>query len=362
MKKNVKNHVKTIIVCAIFAAIGFVLDRFLGVTLPLFGNKSLSVNISFVPIFLAGFLYGPVWGALVGGVQDLVCCLLVPLGAFIPGITLSTMIAGALGGFFKMLFIKDISLFTEKKSGIASGRSSAVFTAISAASVLACGILLFVPSLVFTYSDGSSTELTAWQALVQTEQYKTVFTSVLNSLDTGDSASLIYSDIRIADLADTVSIGFVAAVVFGILSVVSFIYKRKLPAVISAFFGFIISGVVAFTTVLQVPKALANTDISVDVTVVPYIFTVLSVIVLLRVITDYSPALTKLTVFCLTATVITSVLNSFWISLAYSTVSFWVYLVPRLAVAVFIGVPLYTAILWLILKKAVPQLKKSNLL
>ena len=143
---------------------------------------------------------------------------------------------------------------------------------------------------------------------------------------------------------------------------ISFVSKRKLPAVLSAFLSFIISGIVAFTTILHVPKALANTDISVDVTVVPYIFAVLSAVVLLRVLVDYSPALTKLTLFCLIATVITSVLNSYWISIAYSSVSFWVYLVPRLAVAVFIGVPLYTAILWLILKKVVPQLKKSNLL
>lgn len=362
MKKNVKNHVKTIIVCAIFAAIGFVLDRFLGVTLPLFGNKSLSVNISFVPIFLAGFLYGPIWGALVGGVQDLVCCLLVPLGAFIPGITLSTMLAGALGGFFKMLFIKDISSFTEKNLGKKSSVSSLVFSGISAASVIACGVLLSVPSLIFTYADGLSSELSAWQALVQTEEYKTVFTSVLNSLDTGDSAAFIYSGIKIADLSGTVSVGFAASVVFGVLAVISFVSKRKLPAVLSAFLSFIIGGIVAFTTILHVPKALANTDISVDVTVVPYIFAVLSAVVLLRVIVDYSPALTKLTLFCLIATVITSVLNSYWISIAYSSVSFWVYLVPRLAVAVFIGVPLYTAILWLILKKVVPQLKKSNLL
>ncbi|MBQ2212799.1 MAG: hypothetical protein II410_07940, partial [Ruminococcus sp.] len=72
--------------------------------------------------------------------------------------------------------------------------------------------------------------------------------------------------------------------------------------------------------------------------------------------------LTKLSLFCLVASAVTSILNSFWISLAYTSVSFWVYLIPRLAAALFIGVPLYTAILWLILKKVVPSLKKSHLL
>ena len=361
MTKTVKNHVKTIIVCAIFAAVGFVLDRFLGVTLPLFGSKSLSVNISFVPIFLAGFLYGPIWGALVGGVLDLVCCLLVPLGPIIPGITLSTMLAGALGGFFKLLFIRDGSMFEDKKT-VKSNLSGNIFSAVSAVSVILCGVLLFIPSLSFTFADGSETKLTVWQALVATAEYQTVFTSVLNSVEAPDTASLIYSGIQMSDLYATVSFGYVASVLFGLIAIVAFFYKRKFPALLSAFFAFIIGGVVSFTTILQIPKSLANTSASVDVSFVPYVFTVLSAVVLLRVITDYGPALTKLTLFCLTATVITSVLNSYWISIAYSNVSFWVYLVPRLAVAVFIGVPLYTAILWLIMKRVVPQLKKLNLL
>ena len=105
-KKNIRGHVKTVAVCAILAVIGFVLDRFVGISIPLFGVTSLMINVSYIPIFLAGILYGPVWGALVGGVQDILCMILVPLGAPIWGITATTMLAGAMAGVFGRFILK----------------------------------------------------------------------------------------------------------------------------------------------------------------------------------------------------------------------------------------------------------------
>ena len=99
-KKDGRGYVKTVAVCAILAVMGFVLDRFVGISIPLFGVTSLMINVSYVPIFMAGILYGPIWGALVGGVQDILCMILVPLGAPIWGITATTMLAGALAGLF----------------------------------------------------------------------------------------------------------------------------------------------------------------------------------------------------------------------------------------------------------------------
>ena len=254
MKQNVKRHVQTIIVCGILAAIGFVLDRFLGVTVPLFGIRSLSVNISYVPIFLAGFLYGPVWGALVGGVQDILCVILVPLGPFIPGITLSTMLAGAMAGFFKMIFLRNCTLDGDQTKTGTSGKSFSVFSIVAAFSTVASAILMFLPSICFSYADGTSTDLSAWQAFVETEEYRTVFVNILNSFDSGDSSAMIYKGIAVADLASVVSFGYVAAVIFGIVSVVSFFNRKTAPAVISAFAGFITGGLVSFTVILHFRK------------------------------------------------------------------------------------------------------------
>jgi ECF transporter S component (folate family) len=362
MKKSIKEHVKTIIVCSILAAAGFVLDRFLGVTFPLFGVKSLSVNISFVPIFLAGFLYGPVWGALVGGVQDLLCVLLVPLGPFMPGITLSTMLAGAMAGFFKMLFMKDGKIKEGSASGSADAAGSKIFSAVLCVFAAVCGGMLFIPAFSAEFPDGSSASLSVWQTLVETEEYKTVFTSVLSSLDGSDTVSLIRAGIEVSDTSAEVAVGFAAALIFEIIALAAYFCRRKLPAFAAAFAGFVLSGLSSFTLILQIPKKLSGTGITVTVGAVPYIFAATACAILIAMILNQSVALTKLAVFCLVASSVTSVLNSFWISLAYTSVSFWVYLVPRLAAALFIGVPLYTAVLWLILKKTVPSLKHSHLL
>ncbi|MBO4392280.1 MAG: ECF transporter S component [Clostridia bacterium] len=362
MKKSVKEHVKTVIVCAILAAVGFVLDRFLGITVPLFGVKSLSVNISFVPIFLAGFLYGPVWGALVGGVQDILCVIFVPLGPFMPGITLSTMLAGAMAGFFKMIFMRDGQIKESAPQGEEKTVGGKILSVSLCVLTAAFAALLFVPSVSAELPDGSTASVSVWQTLVETEEYKTLFTSVLRALDTGDSAGLVYTGIAVSDTASGIALGFTSALVFGIVSLAMYFGKRRLPAFISAFACFVLSGLSSFTVILQIPKKLDKTGISVTVGAVPYILAAISCVLLLAMILNRSAALTKLAVFCFVASTVTSVLNSFWISLTYTSVSFWVYLVPRLAAALFIGVPLYTAILWFLLKKAVPSLKKSRLL
>lgn len=362
MKKSVRDYVKTIIVCAILAGAGFVLDRFLGITFPLFGVKSLSVNISFVPIFLAGFLYGPVWGALVGGVQDLICVLLVPLGPFMPGITLSTMLAGAMAGIFKMIFMKDGKIRESDISGMGRTTGGKIFTAVLCVLVAGCAVLLFIPSFFAKLPDGAEVSLSVWQALTGTEEYKTVFISVLQSFDSGNTVQTVYSGLEVSDTAAEICLGFTSALIFEAVSLAAHFVKRRLAAFLASFAGFVLSGIAAFTLILQVPKKLAATDISVSVGVVPYIFAAIACVLLIAMILNKSAALTKLSLFCLVASAVTSVLNSFWISLAYTSVSFWVYLIPRLAAALFIGVPLYTAILWLILKKAVPSLKKSHLL
>lgn len=107
IKKSSKEYVKALIVCAILVALGFVLDRFLGITIPLFGVKSLMLNFSYIPIIFAGFVYGPIWGFLVGAAQDLISCMLVPLGPILPGITLTTALVGFFAGLYALL-LKNI--------------------------------------------------------------------------------------------------------------------------------------------------------------------------------------------------------------------------------------------------------------
>jgi len=352
-KKGVS--IRIMIVCAVFAAIGFILDRFLGITLPLFGVKSLSINMSYIPIFLAGFFFGPIWGALVGGVQDILCCIFVPMGPFMPGITVTTMLAGALGGFFKWIVL-------DREKASSDNKKSSIAAIISAVSAIAYAVLCFIPIISNGESEGKIT-LSAWEMLVETANYKTVFCDVLKLFEGKEAAEYAYIAQKIGNTAALISSGFAIGLLLTVFSLIMTVRKQKIQAVISVCVSFVITGIMSATAALYIPKALKDTGSLLTVSIVPYLFVIVSAIALFAVLTSFAKNVLKIAVFCLITTVITSVLNSFWISLAYTSVSFWVYLIPRLASALFISVPLYTVILHLIMKRfgvvnGIPTIKK----
>ena len=67
---------KTLAYCALLAALSVVLAR-LVIPMPAADTR---FSIEAVPIFLAGMLFGPLPGALVGFVADFVGCLFSPYG------------------------------------------------------------------------------------------------------------------------------------------------------------------------------------------------------------------------------------------------------------------------------------------
>ena len=63
--------VRTLAVCALLAAVSVVLAR-LVIPMP---NETTRFSLEAIPIFIAGMLFGPLPGALVGFVADFVGCL-----------------------------------------------------------------------------------------------------------------------------------------------------------------------------------------------------------------------------------------------------------------------------------------------
>ena len=93
---SARHNLVALAICAMLAALTLVLDRFLGIRI----TEQISVNLSYVPIMLAGYIFGPLWGGLVGALGDVRCALLVPQGAYHPGFTLCNFIIGFLAGTF----------------------------------------------------------------------------------------------------------------------------------------------------------------------------------------------------------------------------------------------------------------------
>ena len=105
MEKKISSRdlTKKIALLAVLTAMGVVLGRFV----PMVNLLTSKYEFSFAAVMLAAYLTGPVGGALVGGMIDLIGALLVPTGAYFPGFTVTAALTGLVWGF---LFYKKISL------------------------------------------------------------------------------------------------------------------------------------------------------------------------------------------------------------------------------------------------------------
>lgn len=92
MKK--REITKIIALLGVLTAMGVVLGRFV----PLVNILTSKYEFSFVAVMLAAYLTGPVGGAVVGGLIDLIGALLMPTGAYFPGFTLTAVLTGLVFG------------------------------------------------------------------------------------------------------------------------------------------------------------------------------------------------------------------------------------------------------------------------
>jgi ECF transporter S component (folate family) len=82
---------KKLVVSGILVALSIVLTRLFVVNI----EQTIRISFGFVPIMLAGMLLGPIWGLAVGGLADLLGCLLFGVSPFLP-ITLTSALVGLL--------------------------------------------------------------------------------------------------------------------------------------------------------------------------------------------------------------------------------------------------------------------------
>ncbi len=87
--------VRTVTVCAMFAAISVVLGAY---TLVI--GDYIKIGFSSISNQFVHMLFGPVVGSLFAGALDILKYLVKPTGAFFPGFTINAMLAGLLYGCF----------------------------------------------------------------------------------------------------------------------------------------------------------------------------------------------------------------------------------------------------------------------
>ena len=96
MKNNTKakKRVQIMVVCAMLVAIQIVLVRFCSIQPPF-----QRISFGFLPLAMAGTLFGPGYGCAVAAIADFLGATLIPTGgAFWPGFTIVTACSGLIYG------------------------------------------------------------------------------------------------------------------------------------------------------------------------------------------------------------------------------------------------------------------------
>ena len=96
-------NVRILATSALLAAISVVLARLI-IPMP---NETTRFSLEAVPIFIAGMLFGPIPGALVGFVADFVGCLFSGYG-YNPMFCIPPILYGLSAGLFRPMLVKKV--------------------------------------------------------------------------------------------------------------------------------------------------------------------------------------------------------------------------------------------------------------
>ncbi len=86
-----QSRLSRLVTTALLLAISIVARRFLSINTPI-----ISIGLGWLPILVVGIAYGPGWGFIAGALGDFIGANLFPIGAYFPGFTLSSGLAGAI--------------------------------------------------------------------------------------------------------------------------------------------------------------------------------------------------------------------------------------------------------------------------
>lgn len=95
MSENMKKiTTKQMVIMAMLIALQIILSRFLSIS-----AWNMKIGFSFIPIALAGILFGPIHSGIVAFISDIIGAVLFPTAQFLPGFTVTACIVGILYGF-----------------------------------------------------------------------------------------------------------------------------------------------------------------------------------------------------------------------------------------------------------------------
>lgn len=94
-QENIKTTTIKVAIFAILIALQVVIAQFLTIH-----TEILKISLSFIPMVIAGRMFGFVGAGLIAGIGDVLQAFLFPVGAWFPPITITTVLIGMVFGLF----------------------------------------------------------------------------------------------------------------------------------------------------------------------------------------------------------------------------------------------------------------------
>jgi len=110
MKPMTSEHLRRMVISAMFLAIALVVRTLFRMYIPIFGESGMRLSLHVIFSAIPAVLFGPVYGAIVAGLTDFIGFHLSPTGAWLPQITATAFLGGFVrGGLWTLLRERNVS-------------------------------------------------------------------------------------------------------------------------------------------------------------------------------------------------------------------------------------------------------------
>lgn len=93
-KINIRKSTTDLAVMGILTALCIVIAMFMTIR----PTNSIKITLTFIPVVIAAYLYGPIGAGTVAGLADILGCIFNPVGMIFPPITISEITVGVVFG------------------------------------------------------------------------------------------------------------------------------------------------------------------------------------------------------------------------------------------------------------------------
>ena len=156
-----KIEVRTLVILALFAAIGAVFKAFVSVDLFFGGMKISALSLMALPVLLAGIYFGPLAGGMVGFFAEFAGYMMLPTGGYNPVFSIVAALVGVIAGLFyrrskQVKLWKTVALVALTEvlcSGLLTTLTIHLFFGVPIIALLPArgvGILIKIPLLIVT--------------------------------------------------------------------------------------------------------------------------------------------------------------------------------------------------------------------